>query len=91
MGMPVTEASSPVRITATGTVKSGQGKLNGFWVSSFTGGVTLTVYDGISAAGTTIINTWVIAGTGWWACPWTIQTGVHAVLSGAADITFGVE
>lgn len=87
-GSNVTEAYSVIRATATATIRSGEGEVGGFIV--VTGTPTLTLYDGVSTAGTLILNGLVcVAGTPY-PFPVHLRTGLHAVLSGAGDITFFV-
>lgn len=80
---------APVRLTATGTVKSGgSGRIIGFYVASTTSG-TLVLRDG-GASGTQISGT-ITPAAGWHSWPGSFVTDLHATIAGTAlDVTFFV-
>jgi hypothetical protein len=80
------EQYSVKRLTATGVVKAGQGVLGGFIVAS--GSPTIALYDGADATGTLILNTMQTAATTSYPFPYASTSGIYAVITGTADITF---
>lgn len=73
--------------TASGTtvVKSGAGRLYGFYVGTATGNIT--IYDNTAASGTKIVDTSAIPAAGVYILPVAFGTGLTVVLSGAGVVT----
>lgn len=91
MGFPTPDSSrvSPARLTVTGTVKSGRGKLAGFYVASTNVG-TLVLHD--ATAATNAITGTITPAVGWHPFPVNFRAGLHAVIGGTAlDVTFVYE
>jgi hypothetical protein len=70
----------------TTTVKSGQGQLGGFFVSSTTVG-TIKIYDSLTATGTVLIDTITPTVLGFYQIPTSYGTGLTVVIGGTASIT----
>lgn len=72
--------------SGTTTVKTGAGRLYGFYVGTATG--NLTVYDNTAGSGTKIIDTSAVPTAGVvFIVPVAFGTGLTCVLSGAAVVT----
>lgn len=78
---------APKRVTATGTLNSGMGRLIGFYVASTTTG-TIVLRDG-GASGTQISGT-ITPAAGWHAFPATYATDLHVTIANTIDVTFFV-
>lgn len=83
----MTAPGRPINVTATGTVVAGGCTFRGCHIFS-TAGATVTIYDGISAAGTVLAKFTLAAGAdrfvdiaGGQRC----ETGVHLVASAAIE------
>ena len=74
------------RLTVSGSVKVGVGLLGGFIVAS--GTPTIALYDSLTGSGTLILNTMQTAVGVYYKIPAGFQTGLYAVITGTADITF---
>lgn len=85
---PNTRATA-TRLTATGTIKTGRGKLVGFFVSSTTTG-TLVLYDATSATNQ-FTGTITPAAGAWYPLPVPFRVGLHAVIANTLDVTFVFE
>jgi len=72
-------------VTATGTVKSGRGRLAGFYVNSTTGG-TLVLHDATSAANA--FTGTITPAIGWHPFPVNFTTGLHVVVANTISVTF---
>ena len=83
------EVGTPKQISATATVRIGIGKMVGVFCSSSTSG-TLTLYDNTSAAGTLIVAAFNLTAGQYYQIPAAFVNGVHAVISGTAEITIFV-
>jgi hypothetical protein len=84
----VQEAFAWKRMTATGTVKSGNCNLGGF-LCEVSG--TITLYDGIDANGALITSALPVTAGTFHPIPAMCVTGLHAVLAGGAVGTFFVD
>lgn len=82
------EVGAPKRLTADGIVKSGTGKMMGFFVAS--GTPTILLYDNTAASGTVVLNTMQTTAATWYDLPITFVNGLYADVTGACDITFCV-
>jgi hypothetical protein len=76
----------PVRLTATGQVKTGGGAILGFYVNSTTTG-TIVLWDSLSAAGNQVTGT-ITPGIGWHPLPLKFGVGLHCVIANTLDVTF---
>ena len=73
-------------ITATATIKTGQGILVGMYVNSTSTG-TIRFYDNTSAAGT-VIHTVITPSVGYHDLGGAnFSTGLHAVITSTLDVT----
>jgi hypothetical protein len=72
-------------LSATGTVKSAEGRLLGFYVASTSSG-TLVLKDG-GASGTALTGT-ITPAVGWHALPLSYGTDLHVTVSGTISVTF---
>jgi hypothetical protein len=85
--MKVEDRSSYTNLTASGLIKTGSGRLKGFFVASTTSG-TIKLWDNTSAATTTIINTFTPS-AGFYPLPdIEFSTGCFATLANTIDVTF---
>lgn len=76
-----------VPFSASGTLKTGPGQLGGIFVSSVSGFPTITLYDGTSASGATIVAQFSpIAGTPY-PFPCRFSTGLYAAIGGTVNAT----
>lgn len=82
------EANTYNNITATATVKTGEGVLVGMYVNSTNAG-TVKLYDNTAASGTVVNNT-ITPAIGYHDLGnAAFSTGLHAVIAGTAlDVTF---
>ena len=71
--------------SGTTTVKSGAGQLQGFYVGTATGNIT--IYDNTAASGSVILATSAVPSAGAYKLPVSFGTGLTIVLSGAAVVT----
>jgi hypothetical protein len=86
--MITSQYGSPVRKTATGTVKVVEGRLLGFYVAATSSG-TIVLRDG-GASGTQISGT-ITPAVGFHQFPADFVTDLHATIGGASiDVTFFV-
>jgi hypothetical protein len=77
------------QISATATIKTGGGRLSGFFVSSHTSG-TIKIYDGTSTSGRVMFETITFGspGTHFYELGNVgFGTGLHVVVGGTAQIT----
>lgn len=72
------------RRTATATIKSGRGKLAGFYVASTTAG-TIVFHD--ATAATNQFTGTITPAVGWHTLPANFSSGLHAVIGGTLDVT----
>jgi len=82
---PVVVGDKYLNMSATGTVKTGEGWMAGLFVNSSTSG-TLKLYDMTAASGLVICNTFTPA-LGWNPIPIHFSNGLHMVLTGTMDWT----
>lgn len=80
------ENYSIVRLTSTGSVRTGEGQVGGFIVAS--GTPTIALYDGTSTAGALLLNTMQTVVATPYPFPVGYRTGLFAVITGTADVTF---
>ncbi len=73
-------------ISATATIKSGNGRIGGWLVNASSSG-TLTVYDGTSTGGRKLTNATPLTAGQFIPFPVSVQDGIHVVIGGTADIT----
>lgn len=74
------------RLTSTGQVKIGGGKLQGFIVAS--GTPTIKLWDSADASGDIVLNTMQTAAALFYPLPISFSNGLFATITGAADVTF---
>lgn len=74
-------------ISATTTIKTGQGSLGGIFVSAASSTPTITIYDNTSAAGTQIASVFTPTAGTFYAIPASFGTGLHVVISGTVSAT----
>lgn len=75
------------QLAATANIKSSQGALLGFFVSSSTAG-TIAIYDDTATGTTTkILDTFTPAGLGWFDLPAAFATGCYVVIGGTMQVT----
>lgn len=80
------EPNTYSNITATGTVKTGEGVLVGMYVNSTSSG-TIKIYDNTAASGTVINNT-ITPAIGYHNLgDATFSTGLHVVIANTLDVT----
>jgi hypothetical protein len=79
-------AGGHIRVTATGQIHTGPGRLLGFYVSETSSG-TVVLRDG-NSGGTQITGT-VTPAVGWHELPANFAHGLHATIGGSSlDVTF---
>lgn len=78
---------APVRLTATGQVTTGMGRIRGFYVASTTSG-TIVFRDG-GGSGTQISGT-ITPAAGWHEWPGSFATNLHVTIANTIDVTFFV-
>lgn len=84
---PVIESALPKRLTSSLAVQSGSGGLMGIFVSAASATPTIAVYDGSSASGNLIVNTFTpVAGT-FYPMPFLFSAGLFVAISGTVDCT----
>lgn len=77
------------RMTATGTVKTEEGRLMGFYVAGTSSG-TIVLRDG-GSGGTQLTGT-ITPAVGWHSLPMRFGKDLHATIAGASlDVTFVFE
>lgn len=81
------EGYSPKQISATTTVKTGDGVLGNIFVSAASSTPTITVYDGTSTAGTKIVDTFTPVSATNYRLPAGFAVGLHVVISGTVSCT----
>lgn len=75
------------QLTASANIKSSQGALLGFFLSSTTAG-TITIYDDAGTGTTTkILDTVTPTGLAWYDLPAAFANGCYVVIGGAASVT----
>ena len=80
---PNSKANYSLR-TATATIKTGSGKLIGFYVNSTTGG-TMVFHDATSAANA--VTGTITPAIGWHFLPMPFRTGLHLVIANTISVT----
>lgn len=77
----------PKLITAgTTVIKATQGIMGGFFLSSTSSG-TITIYDGLTTAGTKIMETITPTVLGYYIFPVGFSVGLTVVVGGTASVT----
>lgn len=84
----VIESCNPKRLVASGGAAwNGAGGLMGIFVAQASGTPTITVYDGSSASGTVLVNTFTpVAGT-FYPMPFLFSVGCFVAITGTVDCT----
>ena len=82
-------SGTPIRVSATGTIATGQGSILGVLINSTTAG-TITLYDATSASGTPFVSALATTAGAYIPIPATYAQGLHFVLGGTLDCTFFV-
>jgi hypothetical protein len=86
-GLVMSEVTSYVNLTATGTAFSGACELAGYDCTAVTGSPTITIYDNTSAAGTVIVPaTTLTVGRTEFEYKRALTAGCHVVLSGTQTV-----
>lgn len=80
---------TPVRVSATGLVRSIPGNLIGVVVNSTTSG-TITLYDELSATGTPFVNAIAPTAGVYVRIPASLAKGLYFVEGNTIDVTFFV-
>lgn len=75
-----------LRLTASGQIKLGAGRIIGFYVSNTTAG-TLTLFDNTAGSGDQVSGL-ITPAIGWNNFPAKFNKGLAAVIGGALDVTF---
>lgn len=79
---------TPKQLTATGNaIRTGSGIMGGIFVSAASSTPTITVYDGLTAAGTKIIDTFTPVAATYYPIPASFTTGLTVVISGTVSCT----
>lgn len=88
MASPMIDAAlTPLRMTASGLVKAGNGLARRVICAASTSG-TLTIYDNTAASGTIILNAFPLSAGQSYQLDALFQNGCYVALGGTADITF---
>lgn len=82
---PVVESGQYTNLTASALVRTGTGRLLGFYVNSTSAG-TIKFWDQTSAASPAITNT-ITPAIGWHRLPAEFATGLYATIGGTLDVT----
>lgn len=79
---------TPNQLSASkNAIRTGPGILGGIFVSSASGSPTLTVYDGLTSAGTKIIDTFIPVAATYYPMPASFLTGLSVVMGGTVSYT----
>jgi hypothetical protein len=82
----VTQAGTPVRLTASGLVKTGAGRINGFFVTAASATPTIKIWNSTTNSGDVILNTFTPV-VGWQFSPFLFGVGCYVEISGTVDVT----
>lgn len=80
------EFSAIALSASTNAIRTGPGVLGGIFVST-SSSLTLTVYDGLTSAGTKLLATFTPATLGFFEMPFSFSTGLTVVIGGSGTFT----
>ncbi len=84
----VSEAGVPTHLTASTIVNAaGAGNLLGIWVSSASATPTLAVYNGTTAGGVVMANTFTPSAGTFYPMPMQFDAGLYVAIVGTVDCT----
>ena len=83
MPNPVSESQNPKRLTASGTIYTGNCGLLGIFVASASSTPTITVLDG----STTVVGVFTPVSATFYAMPFRFSTSLVVTISGTVDCT----
>lgn len=84
---PVMGGMEYANLTADTLVKTGEGTLVGIFVASASSTPTIKLWDNTSAAGATLVNTFIPIAASWYPLPFRFLTGLYVDVGGTVDIT----
>jgi len=83
----VTEAGTPVNISASALIASGSGQILGIFVASASSTPTIKVWGQVSANAPVIVNTFIPVAATYYKIPAAFTKGLFVTISGTVDCT----
>lgn len=87
MSSSVSEAGTPVNLTASAQISNAAGDLLGIWVSSASATPTIKVWNNAAATGDVIANTFTPLAGSFYPMPFQFNKGLFVTISGTVDCT----